>query len=99
MRLSPRLRVCAAQLWRHNRKGVRKHGKDRGPDGNQLLRIDGPHSAPAQHYGSYRTVMLVGAGIGLTPSAAIIRGILRYKWKKGYTPVRAVLLVPSLCAC
>lgn len=75
-------------LWRYNKKGVRKHGKDRGPDGTQLLRIDGPHSAPAQHYGSYKTVMLVGAGIGLTPSAAIIRGILRYKWKKGYFPER-----------
>ena len=65
-----------------------------GPDGTQLLRIDGPHTAPAQHYGTYHTVMLVGAGIGLTPSAAIIRAILRYKWKKGYKPVRTALNEP-----
>jgi hypothetical protein len=193
------------QLYRRNRKGEQKHGKDLGPDGTQLIRIDGPHAAPAQvpggcqcpgppcktmqllslvmcntpqpfpnslslpsqsrrlaspfpsllpnipapaigmlclhritrgallhtrslirpnapavhacltsrlqllrvpcsesqfasfalllvgvaqHYGTYHTTMLVGAGIGLTPSAAIIRAILRYKWKKGYKPVR-----------
>jgi NAD(P)H-flavin reductase len=81
-------RVRAGQLYRRSSKGNLKHGKDIGPDGTQLIRVDGPHTAPAQHYGSYHTVMLVGAGIGLTPSAAIIRAILRYKWKKGYKPVR-----------
>jgi hypothetical protein len=100
-------RPGSQQLYRRNKKGAQKLGKDIGPDGSQLIRIDGPHSAPAQHYGTYHTVMLVGAGIGLTPSAAIIRAILRYKWKKGYKPVRvsrslfppAFPLAPVLGSC
>ncbi|CAE7678502.1 noxA, partial [Symbiodinium sp. KB8] len=55
-------------LYRRNEKGQLIPGKDRGPDGKQLLRVDGPHAAPAQAYVGYSTVMLVGAGIGLTPS-------------------------------
>lgn len=61
-------------------------GKSHGPDGQQLLRVDGPHSAPAQAYASYRGVLLVGSGIGVTPAAAIAKAILRYKWKRGYQP-------------
>jgi len=37
------------------------------------LRIDGPFGAPAEAVWSFRTVMLVGAGIGVTPFASIIR--------------------------
>ena len=30
--------------------------------------------------------MLVGAGIGLTPSSSILQSVLRHKWKKGFHP-------------
>ena len=73
-------------LYRRNEKGQLIPGKDRGPDGKQLLRVDGPHAAPAQAYVGYSTVMLVGAGIGLTPSAAILRATLMYRWKRGLSP-------------
>jgi NAD(P)H-flavin reductase len=66
--------------------GRRQRGKYLGPDGQALICVDGPHAAPAQHYSVYSEVMLVGAGIGLTPAAAIIQAVLRHKWKKGFHP-------------
>lgn len=54
-------------------------GREKGPDGAMpIIRIDGPHAAPAEHYSSYGTVMLVGAGIGLTPCASILTALTRY---------------------
>uniref|UniRef100_A0A7S2R8R2 FAD-binding FR-type domain-containing protein n=1 Tax=Mucochytrium quahogii TaxID=96639 RepID=A0A7S2R8R2_9STRA len=67
-------------------QGRNQPGKSTGPDGQPLIMIDGPHAAPAQHYSEYDDVMLVGAGIGLTPSAAILQSVLSYKWKKGFKP-------------
>ena len=32
--------------------------------------------------------MVIGAGIGVTPLASIQKGVLRYKWKKGFLPKR-----------
>lgn len=61
-------------------------GKLNGPDGLPIIRIDGPHSAPAEHYVNYNTVMLIGAGIGLTPCASILTALTKYRWKKNYTP-------------
>ena len=54
-------------------KGQRQTGKLLGVDGQQLLCVDGPHSSPSQHYDSYRRCMVVGAGIGMTPCASILR--------------------------
>ena len=51
-----------------------------------LLCVAGPAAAPAQHYIDYNNVMIVGAGIGLTPCASIIRAVLKHKWRKGFTP-------------
>ena len=48
-----------------------------------------PHpspGAPSQHCFQYDTVMLVGAGIGVTPCASIMKGVVGYRWKKGFTP-------------
>lgn len=61
-------------------------GKQFGPDGQQIIRVDGPHSAPAEHYVNYNTVMLVGAGIGLTPCASILTALTKYRWRKNFTP-------------
>ncbi|GAQ89041.1 putative NAD(P)H oxidase [Klebsormidium nitens] len=40
------------------------------------LRMDGPYGAPAQEYRRYKTVLLVGAGIGITPYVSILRDLL-----------------------
>jgi len=37
------------------------------------LRLDGPHGAPSQSVWRHRSVVLVGAGIGVTPFASILR--------------------------
>jgi len=73
-------------LTSFDKAGVIQRGKHFGPDGKPLVRIDGPHAAPAQTYSTYRDVMLVGSGIGLTPSAAILSAVTRHKWKKGFQP-------------
>lgn len=73
-------------LFRVDEHGKRVLGKDIGPDGLPLIKVDGPHAAPTQHYDAYDSCVLIGAGIGLTPMAAIIRAILMYKWKKGFRP-------------
>jgi len=56
-------------------------GKILGPDGNPMLHIDGPHSAPTQHLGEYRRVMIVGAGIGVTPVASTMKSVVFHRWK------------------
>ena len=61
-------------------------GRQFGPDGKQILRVDGPHSAPAEHYTNYGTVMLIGAGIGLTPCVSILTAMTKYRWRKNFTP-------------
>ncbi len=34
----------------------------------------------------YNHTLLVGAGIGMTPCASILRGALKYRWRKGHNP-------------
>eukprot|EP00511_Aplanochytrium_stocchinoi_P012236 CAMPEP_0204877332 /NCGR_PEP_ID=MMETSP1348-20121228/48134_1 /ASSEMBLY_ACC=CAM_ASM_000700 /TAXON_ID=215587 /ORGANISM="Aplanochytrium stocchinoi, Strain GSBS06" /LENGTH=331 /DNA_ID=CAMNT_0052034187 /DNA_START=540 /DNA_END=1535 /DNA_ORIENTATION=+ len=76
----------ANTLHHYDAAGNKKPGLHSGPDGKPLLLIDGPYSSPTQVYSSYRDIILVGSGIGLTPSASILRSVLRHKWKKGYYP-------------
>jgi len=66
--------------------GKKKVGKLLGPEGNVLLRVDGPHSSPSQHYDEYKTLMVVGVGVGMTPCASILRAVLLYKWTNGFNP-------------
>lgn len=74
------------ELWHYNTNGEIEHGKYLGPDGFPIISVDGPHAAPAQQYSYYSELMLVGAGIGLTPSSSILKAVCRYKWKKGFMP-------------
>ena len=53
-----------------------------------LLRVDGPHPAPAMHYVSYDRIVIIGAGIGLTPCNSVLRAVLKHKWRKGFNPRR-----------
>ena len=54
--------------------GATTLGKVLGPDGQPFFRVDAPHGAPSQHVFQYNTCMLVGAGIGVTPCASIMKG-------------------------
>eukprot|EP00924_Labyrinthula_sp_SR-Ha-C_P006233 augustus_masked-scaffold_31-processed-gene-0.36-mRNA-1 protein AED:1.00 eAED:1.00 QI:0/-1/0/0/-1/1/1/0/1037 len=74
------------KFHRYDRNGTRLDGLYAGPDGKPLIRIDGPYNAPCQTYSSFRDVILVGSGIGITPGASVLRSILRYKWNKGFYP-------------
>jgi len=47
-----------------------------------LVRIDGPYGAPAQKFSSVEVAVLIGAGIGVTPFASILKHIW-YQQKKG----------------
>lgn len=49
---------------------------------NTLVRVDGPHGAPAEHYNNYEHVMFVAGGVGATPFSSILIGLL-YKLKTG----------------
>jgi predicted ferric reductase len=51
-----------------------------------ILRVDGPHAAPAEHYLNYKTVMIIGAGIGMTPCASVLTAMLKYRWRFGQPP-------------
>lgn len=61
-------------------------GRQFGPDGKAIIRVDGPYSAPAEHYVNFGTIMLIGAGIGLTPCVSILTALTKYRWKKNFTP-------------
>jgi Ferric reductase NAD binding domain len=48
-----------------------------GPDGKTaILRLDGPFGAASEEFCDYRVVMLIGAGIGVTPFASILKSVL-----------------------
>ena len=67
-------------LYRQGENG-KIEGKVLGPDGQQMIKIDGPHSAPTQHVHDYHTVMVVGGGIGVTPVASTLKSIVCHLWK------------------
>ncbi|KAJ2460641.1 NADPH oxidase 3 [Coemansia sp. RSA 2424] len=41
--------------------------------------IDGPYSVPAEHFFEYEVSVLIAAGIGVTPIAAVLRSVY-FKW-------------------
>jgi NADPH oxidase len=53
------------------------------------LRVDGPFGAPAEDLYDYKTAVLVGAGIGVTPAAALLKSI----WYRHYRKVLFDLLI------
>jgi len=54
-----------------------------GPDGNNLICIDGPMAAPTQHLGEYSTSIVIGAGIGVTPVRSTLQSIIYYRFRRG----------------
>ncbi|EGB04413.1 putative respiratory burst oxidase [Aureococcus anophagefferens] len=71
---------------RRDDRGELLLGRARGPDLGQILRVDGPHAAPAMHYDKYGSVLVVGAGIGMTPCASVLTAMLKYRWRAGFKP-------------
>ena len=47
-----------------------------------VVRVDGPYGAPAEEFSSCEVAVLIGAGIGVTPFASILKHIW-YRQKKG----------------
>lgn len=47
-----------------------------------VVRIDGPYGAPAESFSSVEVAVLIGAGIGVTPFASILKHIW-YSQRKG----------------
>jgi len=56
-------------------EGTIEVNESKGPDGKPLIRIDGPFGAASEEVVKFKTVMLVGAGIGVTPFASIIKSL------------------------
>eukprot|EP00397_Hematodinium_sp_SG-2012_P006980 GEMP01007019.1.p1 GENE.GEMP01007019.1~~GEMP01007019.1.p1 ORF type:complete len:786 (+),score=167.80 GEMP01007019.1:524-2881(+) len=52
-------------------------------NGIPLIVCSAPHAAPAMHHDRFETIIIAGAGIGLTPVNSVITEILHYKWRKG----------------
>jgi len=67
----------------YHRTGDELIPKTVGPDGNYLICIDGPMAAPTQHLGQYKTSIVVGAGIGVTPVRATLQSIIYYRFGRG----------------
>ncbi|KAJ3207164.1 hypothetical protein HK099_000338, partial [Clydaea vesicula] len=47
-----------------------------------VLRIDGPFGAPAEDLYNYKVACLIGAGIGVTPAAALLKSIWYRHYRK-----------------
>jgi NADPH oxidase len=67
-------------------RGDTQVGQLQDSEGRQLIRVDGPHSAPSEHFTNYGTCMIVGGGIGLTPCASVISALIKHRWKRGLNP-------------
>ncbi|MBM4357050.1 MAG: ferric reductase, partial [Deltaproteobacteria bacterium] len=55
--------------------------------------VDGPYGTPSNHIFESRRVVLVGAGIGVTPFASILESILMRAQTGSPTPLERVLFV------
>ncbi|KAJ1955040.1 hypothetical protein EC988_002103 [Linderina pennispora] len=44
-----------------------------------LLYIDGPYTAPTEHFFNYEVGVLIAAGIGVTPAASVLRSVY-FQW-------------------
>lgn len=61
--------------------------------------IDGPYGAPAQDFTKYKVSMLIGAGIGVTPFAAVLRDLLHLfsTWRDMRDPLEGLKEMSKGC--
>jgi len=55
--------------------GIIQENVTNAPDGTPIFRIDGPYGAASEDVFNFKTVILVGGGIGVTPFGAILKHI------------------------
>ncbi len=67
-------------------RGDTQIGQHKDDNDLPMVCVDGPHSAPSEHFCNYGTCMMVGGGIGLTPCASVISALIKHRWKKGLNP-------------
>jgi predicted ferric reductase len=65
----------------NNELGVVCEAIATAPDGRPICRIDGPFGTASEEAFTYKTVILVGGGIGVTPFASILRS-MRYRMER-----------------
>ena len=51
----------------------------RDPSGKRMIRMDGPFGAATEEVFQYKAAMLIGAGIGVTPFASVLKAIYHKK--------------------
>lgn len=56
-----------------NTLGIVQENKTTADDGSSILKIDGPFGAASEDVFQFETVLLCGAGIGVTPFASILK--------------------------
>ncbi|KDO18848.1 hypothetical protein SPRG_15847, partial [Saprolegnia parasitica CBS 223.65] len=61
------------------------------------IAIDGPVGTPSQDYGNYPAVVLIGAGIGVTPFASILKHLV-HVWEEHRCPDCGVVQLPKRMA-
>jgi len=81
--------ALAALLNPDKKVGIVQEDLLEGPDGSAILRIDGPFGAASEEVFKYKTVVLVGAGIGVTPFASILKHIKNCIQKVGSSSTAA----------
>eukprot|EP00179_Madagascaria_erythrocladioides_P019363 CAMPEP_0198337834 /NCGR_PEP_ID=MMETSP1450-20131203/31445_1 /TAXON_ID=753684 ORGANISM="Madagascaria erythrocladiodes, Strain CCMP3234" /NCGR_SAMPLE_ID=MMETSP1450 /ASSEMBLY_ACC=CAM_ASM_001115 /LENGTH=579 /DNA_ID=CAMNT_0044042673 /DNA_START=77 /DNA_END=1816 /DNA_ORIENTATION=+ len=64
-----------------NRMGVVAQDITTDADGRPILRVDGAFGAASEEVFDYKTVVLVGAGIGVTPFSSILKSV-RYRLER-----------------
>ena len=60
-----------------------------------LLRTDGPYGSATEHVGDFEKVLLVGAGIGVTPFASVLRSLLVRRQQAVAVGMDPSLIYPS----
>jgi len=59
----------------NKRIGIIQENVTSAPDGSPIFRIDGPFGSASEDVFNFKSVMLIGGGIGVTPFGSILRHI------------------------
>eukprot|EP01101_Sappina_pedata_P005913 TRINITY_DN2819_c0_g1_i1.p1 TRINITY_DN2819_c0_g1~~TRINITY_DN2819_c0_g1_i1.p1 ORF type:complete len:604 (+),score=186.99 TRINITY_DN2819_c0_g1_i1:236-1813(+) len=74
--VGPFTKALKALLAPNETEGFVSVNKSRSESGKQLVRLDGPFGAASEEVFHFKTAVLIGAGIGVTPFASILKSML-----------------------
>lgn len=77
------LHVRSVGTWTRRLNALAAQDPARRPDGWETVYLDGPYGSPASDIFDSRVPVLIGAGIGVTPFASILRSILHKRREAG----------------